>query len=165
MKAISFAGLTGTGAVVLDFAPPDSLCGGATCYFSFLDGVSQGVSSTEPTLASDYNATPCSAPPCSATSNGRTASIAFEPDHITEDLLVSSEVASPQLVLQSHGFTGDLVIDAFGDIIYDNGLSDEWVEAIDTTPAATPEPSSLLLLSTGALFIFAFSRRRRTQLA
>jgi PEP-CTERM motif len=47
-----------------------------------------------------------------------------------------------------------------GDIIWDDQVSENWFEAVDTTTAPVPEPTSLLLLGTGVLFAIRQTRRR-----
>jgi len=58
---------------------------------------------------------------------------------------------------------GDLLaMNGLGDIVFDDGFNDIAYYAVDLdTLAATPEPSSLLLLATGALALAAFVTFRR----
>jgi hypothetical protein len=64
--------------------------------------------------------------------------------------------------LVSGARSGDLMaMNSLGDIVFDNGFVDTAYYAVDLTTLPTPEPSSLLLLATGALGLTAFAIRRR----
>ena len=152
----SFYGMDDSGNVVFSSS---ALCS-QTCYFTFLNGANTGTTFTAPTFTWDYASAPCSHAPCSAAKNGRTASVSLESNGITEDLNILAGLGPSQLLLQTTGITGSLVLDGSGDIVFDNGLADEWYEAIDLS-AATPEPASVLLLATGALACWLLVFRRQ----
>ncbi|HEY5056941.1 MAG TPA: PEP-CTERM sorting domain-containing protein [Acidobacteriaceae bacterium] len=151
-----FYGMDDAGNVVFDAS---GLCS-QTCYDTFLNGVNTGGTFTAPTFAWDYIAARCNYPPCSVTKNGTTATVSLESDGFAQDLDVIAGASPAQLLFRPLGITNLLVLNGTGDIVFDDGVRDEWYEAIDVTP----EPSSLLLLVTGAfaLAAFAFARRRNS---
>jgi hypothetical protein len=54
-------------------------------------------------------------------------------------------------------------MNASGDFVWADGREEDFFEAIDLTTAPTPEPSSILLIGTGALFAAGAMRRRFLQ--
>jgi hypothetical protein len=135
-----FYGMDDSGDVIFDNAlghPGSTSCEFNTWFYSFSNGIFTRVSFAAPVLDWDYNAITCDVPPCSVTDNGTTASESFESDLLTEDLDVTSGSNPPQLLLRTRGFTGDLVINGTGDIVFDNGLADEWYEAVDLSTLQT----------------------------
>jgi len=153
----NFYGMDDVGNVV--FTRPFD-CGTPTCYYTLLNGVLSGTSSTVPVLSWDYSAVPC-VPLCSVTNNGRTATVTYESDQLTQDLDLIAGASLPQILLQTRGFSGSLAMNGLGDIVFDLGNRSEWYEAVNLDTMPAPEPSGLLLLATGALGIAGLAMRRR----
>ena len=97
-------------------------------------------------------------PACGTSANGRTVSAVLGTP--TSDLYVTAGANPPQLVDQVNSLVS-YFINGSGDVLFDSGGDGKWYEAIDLTAAATPEPSSLLLIATGVLGIAVFAIRRR----
>jgi hypothetical protein len=159
-----FYGMDDTGHVVIN-NPFTDYCGfsGSGCFYTFLNGVSTGIFATAPTFAWDYSAIMCNSAPCVVSDNGWTATISLESNGLTDDLFVSSGSNPAQLLLRTRGFTDIFAINGVGDIVFDNGLQDQWFEEVNLDTLPTPEPSSLLLLATGILALTLTGRRRLTQ--
>jgi hypothetical protein len=163
-----FTGMDDSGLVVLNTPSGGAPCGFSTCYLSFLNGVAAGTSTTAPTFTAD-NGTPCApAVPSGATlyhgvcNNGRSA---FEGVLSAGQIFSAAYVdaSSPtflSLSLSSLAY-GPIYMNSRGDIVFDNIFTENWVEAINQSALATPEPTSLLLLSTGLMGGCAFIYRRR----
>jgi hypothetical protein len=156
---LQFYGMDDSGHVVFLSAN----CGNPAqeCYVDFLNGTVVGETTVAPTFAWDYTASFCGVPPCTISNNGRTAVIAAEPFD-EDDLFVESGGNPPQF-LATGGFTStEFAINGLGDIVFDEGnLEDEWDEAIDLSTAPVPEPTSILLLGTGAIALSGMVPRRK----
>ena len=166
---VLFYGMDDTGHVVL-YANWFS-CGDPSqgCYEDFLNGVPVGRTSVPPTYVWDFTAGSCVFPqptssPCLISNDGRTAGIAvLQP--FEDTLFVSSGSNPPQSIVTAVGIGGIFAINGLGDIVFDNQNLDEWYEAIDLTTASVPEPTSILLLGTGAIALAGmFPRRNRAAL-
>jgi hypothetical protein len=146
------------------YATGNTLPGGST--------VDAGLTTNSPGLYYDFTRGICVSPqpyssPCIIGDNGRSAEIIKDPMGL-EDLLAFSGSAAPQQLYHG-GFGGIFAINGLGDIVFDDGIFDEWYEAIDlstvsqaTSPPllAAPEPSTLLLLTTGILALGLTFRHR-----
>jgi hypothetical protein len=158
---VSFYGLTNSGQAVL--TESYGYCDGqyTTCY-----GLPGDWSDVAPTLSFD-DGTPCA--PSSLPSgisyveavcnNGRGAYYGYFPKSSSDDLFAFAGSNPPQSIY-SPALTGGLAMNSLGDIVFDDGFGDIWVEAIDLT-TLTPEPASILLLATGVLALAAFTTLRR----
>ena len=172
---VQFYGMDDSGHVV--FSTGNSYCGGqySVCYgsdangwsgaapaFSWDNGV--GCSPTLPPGTSDLSA---------VCNNGKVAFYGYEPGNFPTEGLYSGP-DSTQLVTGGF-FTLSLHMNGNGDIVFDNGYLDEWFEAIDlstvptahslasvavSAPETTPEPTSILLFSTGAIALAGIVLRR-----
>jgi len=158
-----FYGMTDSGAVVLYSY---TSCGNPTtgCYETF-NSAGAGNTDTAPADAWD-DGTSCSPTLPQGTSEfaavcnlGRVAFYGFETGNSgIEGLYLGTN--SPELIASGE-FAGPLHMNAVGDIVFDDGFNDEWVEAVDLTTFATPEPGSLALLATGILSLAVLRYRRR----
>ena len=159
-------GMDDAGHVVFDLAT--CAPGISTCSEVFLNGVNTGVTNGTPLYAWDFSSKVCSYPtlssPCTLSYKGTAMTLTVESDLNTEDLFVTNGSGIAQFLLRTHGIGGIFAVDGIGDIVFDNQLQDEWYEAVDLTTAVVPEPSSLLLLATGALALAGFSTLRRHSL-
>jgi hypothetical protein len=161
---VLFYGMDDSGHVVLqaDFSCGDPSQG---CYEDFLNGVPVGKTSVAPTYTLDYVVGTCVFPqpnsaPCTISNNGRTAGIAvLQP--VADTLFVYSGSNPPQLIVTSVGIGGKFAMDGLGDIVFDNQNQDEWYEAVDLTTTSVPEPTSVLLLGTGAIALAGMVSRRK----
>jgi len=161
---VHFYGMDDSGHVVFfaDFSCGDPSQG---CYEDFLNGVPVGRTSVAPAYAWDYTTGTCVFPqpasaPCTISNNGRTAGIAvLQPNQDT--LFVYSGSNPPQLLVTAVGIGGIFAMNGTGNIVFDNENLDEWYEAIDLTTASIPEPTSILLLGTGAIALAGMVLRRR----
>jgi hypothetical protein len=127
-------------------------------------------SSTPPALTSNFG-TPCSFSLPVGTSeighaceNGHAAyyGYLYDPYSDPPGLYAFNVGSNPRLIYPGFLANG-IYMNSLGDIVFDDGVQDLWEEAIDltTTPAPTPEPSTLLLLATGILGLGITLRQRR----
>jgi hypothetical protein len=167
----SFYGLSSSGLAVF-YNPGDPACSTDTCYNSFLNGVSEGVTGTAPAFTAD-NGTPCSITPPAGfnfeygtCNNGH---LAWTGDYGGTPL--TGVFFNPTPAPPTSEFGGSAIfLNSAGDAVIDDAFSDDWYYALDltTTPAVTtvaattPEPSTLFLLAIGILAPIFFLRRRRT---
>jgi PEP-CTERM motif len=163
-----FYGMDDAGDVAFERSPPTGPCGPVSvCYFTYVNDVFTGATSTVPTFTAD-DGTPCSAivaPPGSAgdavCNNGREA---FTGDY-TGALQHSTVYTGldPADALPVYG-GGVIYMNSLGDIVFDDIYDEEFFEAVDTSTTGTlnptPEPGSLFLVGTGALAALGTLRRR-----
>ncbi len=157
-----FYGMNASGLVVFDYAASPG-CAPSACYYTFLNGISTGVSTTAPIFTAD-NGTPCtpSVPAGGSVlhgvcNNGRDA---FSGKLSSGQVFPNLYFGSAFQDLFTTGSPGLVFMNSRGDIVFDDELGGNWYEAIDLTTAATPEPSSILLLVTGILALAALARRQ-----
>jgi hypothetical protein len=171
----SFDGLSSSGLAVFDNTG-DPACGTSTCFYSFLNGVSQGTTGTSPIFTPDDGSHCTPSLPSgwfvqnAVCNNGHvawTGSGVNPPEDVYFNLNPTQPSSGPQ-------FGGSaLYIDSIGDTVIDDAFSDDWYFALDQTtltaltavpppPTTAPEPSTFLLLATGILAPIFFLRRRRT---
>ncbi|HEV2645565.1 MAG TPA: hypothetical protein VGU46_04285 [Acidobacteriaceae bacterium] len=165
----AFYGMDDSNNVVFSVDPTSCSNSASSCYSVF--GTS-GFSSTAPSLNWDSVSGKCSGlqSTCSVTDNGHTASITANPAGHQD--LWASNGSDPAQLLFTSGFGAIFAINGVGDIVFNDGLQDEWYEAISLTQLATfnyavspttaPEPASFLLLTTGILAPLLILRRRKT---
>jgi hypothetical protein len=160
-QGYSFYGMNDTGLAVIE----NSSCGNSGCYYSFLDGTSTGTSFTAPTLIDDNGSSCTPAVPAGASVEHGTCNGSFEAftGFLTPGQVHPNICVGPTYQDIFNGGEGLLYINGLGNIVFDDHFTDQWYEALDDT-AVSPEPSSLLLLSTGVLAL-AITLRRRKQLS
>ena len=137
---------------------------GGSIYYNFLNGVAVGSFSTiAPTFVPD-NGSPCTpALPAGESvvtgvcNNGREAFLGF----VTPGQVFGALYEGPPFTLISSLGRGSLIyMDANGDIVFNEPVDENWLEAIDLT-TSTPEPNTLLLFGTGVVAIIQSIRRAR----
>jgi hypothetical protein len=176
---VQFYGMDDSGHVV--FSTGNSYCGGqySVCYgsdangwsgvapaFSWDNGI--GCSPTLPPGTSDLAA---------VCNNGKAAFYGYEPGNFPTEGLYSGP--DPMQLVTGGFFTLSLHMNGNGDIVFDDGRLDEWFEAINLStslstvpttlslasasvpaPETTPEPTSILLFSTGGIALAGIVLRR-----
>jgi hypothetical protein len=167
-EARFFGGMNASGDVVLsvdtDYGNSCTMSSIADCYLIFINGV-QSFSATTPPVFTTDDGTPCSpAVPsglaliqgvCNSGREAFTAQI-LGPNPIQPGLYTGPDITE---LLPGEGLGEFLYLDSEGDIVWNDPSSEYWYEALDLT-SETPEPSSLVLLGTGALAALGAMRRR-----
>jgi hypothetical protein len=160
-QAYFFGGMNDLGTVVIK---NNLNCDPATCYYTFLNGVSTGLTTIAPVITLD-DGTPCTpAVPAGGSvgsgvcNNGRDA---FSGTLTASQVLPDIYTGLSDTVLAANSGGGPIYMNSLGDIVFDDIYSEEFYEAIDLTTSTTPEPSSLLLLATGLLALAAAASIRR----
>ena len=135
------------------------------CYYFFFDGVYQLTTFTAQQFGFD-GGIPCSPTPPPSTSlvygvcnNGRYAFLSNDSALSPNRTNVYVGPDPTQLLALGSGGRNFLLINARGDVLWDDVFTDHFYEAI-LQPAPVPEPCSIALLSTGLLFIGTVLRRR-----
>jgi hypothetical protein len=168
-QGYSFAGIDDSGDVVIHSGANLPGCSPAgDCYFTFLNGVSTGLSGTNP-IESPDNGMPCVpiTPPGSRVeqavcNNGREAWTGFLP--MTTDRVPSVYAGPDESDLLANGGEGLIFMNSLGDIVWDDHFTDHFYEAADlTTTSPVPEPGSIFLLGSGIVAAGGMMRRRMLQ--
>ncbi|MBB5338283.1 hypothetical protein [Tunturiibacter gelidoferens] len=161
-------GITTSGEVVTY----NSGCGlpGFPCYTDYIDGAKVGTSTTAPVFTYD-DGTSCAVPSGFAfagaatpvCNNGR---IGFG-SRLNPNGDASGIYTGPTgdlSLIQPFGSTDKLALNSSGDFAWTDGIDEYIYEAVDTTTAITPEPTSILLVGSGMLSLMELARRRLRQI-
>jgi hypothetical protein len=155
-QGVLLTGITDSGTVVLN----DSMFCATTCYATYTNGAVTD-STTLPSLVFD-DGSPCNpgAPGGftveHAVCNG--SEVAFT-GYSGANPLTTGVYSGTDLLadLIAAGGEGSLMVNALGDVVWDDHFGEEFYEAIpDPTPA--PEPASWLLVVTGVLALVVLAR-------
>jgi hypothetical protein len=156
-------GIDPAGEVVLSVnTSPGSKCDpGQNCYETFIGGVYAFSTNAPPSAFTIDDGTSCSpAVPAGFTllhgvcNNGREVFSAKAPGKTVPDLYTGLGDSFP-----NQGTGNLLYLNSEGDILWNDPVSEFWLEAFDLT-SQVPEPASLFLLGTGALAALEAMRRR-----
>jgi hypothetical protein len=130
------------------------------CYKTYVNGVLSSISTTLPPLSYD-NGTPCTptVPPGYSPMGGVCNNGHFAFYNPFFETFPPGAYAGPNPIVLVHGPTvdGPIFLNASGDFAWTDGLNEENWEAVDLS---VPEPSTFVLLATGAV-AFAGGVRRR----
>jgi len=158
---IGLYGITASGDVVTDNS--ECFFVSVPCFTVTYMGSVIGTSMTAPALTYD-NGSPCSMPAGfdpggSAVCNGAYQAFfgRFNPNGDTGGLY---DGIAPNFTYLQGGTGDELKLNGSGDFAWVDGSQEMIFVAYDLTPSNIPEPSSLLLLGSGALTLFGVLRRR-----
>lgn len=156
-------GITDSGTVVLD----SSLHCAVTCFDTYVNGVFSARTTAAPVLAFD-NGDPCSPAVTAgfviqhAVCNGAREALTGYVAPLSGPSSVYSGGSLTDLV--ARGGEGPLMLNAVGDIVWDDHFSEQIYEAIDVV-SAVPEPASLVLLGTGLALMLLSAYGARSRIA
>ena len=155
----SVVGIDTAGDVVIQ---GQTLCGTLTnCYKTYVNGVLSSISATLPPLSYD-NGTPCtpSVPPDLFPIGGvcNNSRFAFY-NPLGETTPAGVYTGNPIVMVNGPTVDGPIFLNGSGDFAWTDGLHETNWEAVSLGPSV-PEPSTIVLLATGALSLAGATRRR-----
>jgi hypothetical protein len=163
----SIYGIDSAGTMVISFFNSDK-CNPYLpniCYGVYIDGLFSYTTATPPALNYD-DGTLCATPAgfkdvaTTVCNNGRVVfGSRFNPNGDPDGLYVGP-YSDPQRIAFLEPNTPSLFLNSAGDFAYANGTFEILIFALDLTTHQTPEPTSLLLLSTGVLGLIGVARRK-----
>jgi hypothetical protein len=161
-RGYNMVGLTASGAAVI--YNDSCVFTSASCFTTYVDGLPVNQSMTAPTLVYDDGGA-CTSFPAgfdinhTVCNNGRIAFGTFyDPTTGMGAAAYTGPDSSPEFL--HSGSVDGAFLNASGDLIWDDGKSDEFFEAIDTSSSPVPEPSTSLLLATGLVALTIPIRRK-----
>jgi hypothetical protein len=161
-QGYNMVGLTASGAAVI--YNDSCVFTGASCYTTYVNGAPVNQSMTAPTLVYDDGGA-CTSLPAgfdinrAVCNNGRIGFGTFYDSTTGLGAAVYTGLdSSPQYLLP--GTLDGALLNSSGDLIWDDGQSDEFFEAIDTSSSPVPEQSTLVLLVTGLVALTTLIRRK-----